>query len=58
VENINDEAVDVTLDFPRVVNFSKALTLPEDGGNAELSQSGKSVKMRISPRTLVVVEYR
>jgi hypothetical protein len=58
MENINDEAVDVTLDFPHVSNVSKALVLPEDGGNAELSQSGNSVKIRISPRTLVAVEYR
>ena len=58
VENINDEAVDVTLDLPHVSSVRKALTLPEDGGNAVVSQSGNGVKMRISPRTLVAVEYR
>ena len=58
VENINDEAVDVTLDLPHVSNVRKALTLPEDGGNAELSESGNSVRIRLSPRTLVAVEYK
>ncbi len=58
VENFNDEAVDVTLDFPRVLKVKKALTLPEDATNVGLSQSGNSVKIRISPRTLVAVEYR
>ncbi|MDQ2719796.1 MAG: hypothetical protein M3Z26_08585 [Bacteroidota bacterium] len=58
VENINDEAVDVILELPKVTSVSKALILPEDGGNVELSLSGKSVKIRISPRTLAVVDYK
>ncbi|MGO9107826.1 MAG: serine hydrolase domain-containing protein, partial [Thermoguttaceae bacterium] len=48
VENINDEAVDVTLDLPHISNVRKALILPKDTGNAALSQSGNSVKIRIS----------
>jgi hypothetical protein len=41
VGNINDEAIDVTLELPKVISVSKALILPEDGGTAELSLSGK-----------------
>lgn len=58
VENINDEEVDVILELPKVTSVSKALILPEDGGTAELSLSGKRVKIRISPRTLAVIEYK
>ncbi len=59
VENINEEAVDATLHLPQVSWASEALTLPEDGTGADVSASGKSVKIRnLSPRTLVAVEYR
>src|SRR5665648_34113 len=58
VENINDETVDVTLELPHVSSVSKALILPENGGTVELSRNVNSVKVRISPRTLAVVEYK
>ena len=58
VENINEEAVDVTLELPKITNASKALVLPENGGSGELSLNGKSVKMQISANTLLVVEYK
>jgi hypothetical protein len=58
VVNINDEAVEVTLELPKVTNVSKTLVLPEDIGNVDLSLSGKSVKIKISPSTLVAVEYK
>lgn len=58
VENFNDNPVDVALDFAHVSRARKVLTLPE-AGNAELSQKGRSIKIRgLSPRTLVVVKYR
>jgi hypothetical protein len=57
MENINDETADVTIDLPQISTVRKALLLPQGGGNAELSLSGISVKIRISPRTLVAVEY-
>jgi hypothetical protein len=57
VENINDEAVEVTLDLPHVSTLRKALVLPEDTDHTMMSQTGKSVNIRISPRTLVAVEY-
>ncbi|MGQ8336947.1 hypothetical protein ACUNWD_10390 [Sunxiuqinia sp. A32] len=55
VENINDEAVDVTLELPKVSTVNKALILPESGSSAEVSLSGKTVKMTISAHTLVAV---
>jgi hypothetical protein len=58
VENINDEAVEVTLGLPRASTFRKALVLPERTGIAELSENLNSVKIQLSPRTLVAVEYR
>ncbi len=58
VENINDESVDVSLDFQHVASVAKILTLPEDNANATLSQTGNSVKLHISPHTLVAVSYK
>ncbi len=57
VENINDEAMDVTIELSKVSSFRKALVLPEDAKRAELSQNGNSLKIKISPRTLIAVEY-
>ena len=58
VENINDEAVDVTLELPKVSAVNKALILPESGISADVSLSGKTVKMTISAHTLVAVEFK
>jgi hypothetical protein len=58
IENMNDEAVEVTLDLANVSSFRKAFVLPESADSVELSKNVNGVKMQISPRTLVVVEYR
>ena len=58
VENINEEAVDVALELPKVSGVNKALVLPEADGVAEISLSGKTVKMHLSANTLVAVEYK
>lgn len=57
VVNINDKEVEVTLELVHISDAHKALVLPEDQGSVELSQSGNSMKIRLSPRTLVAVEY-
>jgi hypothetical protein len=57
VVNINDKEVEVTLELAHISDAHKALVLPEDQGSVELSQSGNSMKIRLSPRTLVAVEY-
>jgi hypothetical protein len=57
VQNINDEPVDVTLELSRSSAARMALTLPEAGGNATLLQNNGSIKMHLSARTLVAVEY-
>ncbi|MHC4555679.1 MAG: hypothetical protein ACYTFW_01450 [Planctomycetota bacterium] len=57
VENFNDEPVDVSLEFSDPVKARKVLVLPIDG-NVDFSCSrGKLNFTKITPRTLVTVEY-
>ena len=57
VENFNDEAVDVSVEFTGPVSARQALVLPA-GGGADLSCSGRKLNLAsITPRTLVAVEY-
>jgi hypothetical protein len=57
VENFNDEIVDVSLEFSRTVKPQKTLVLPIKG-NVELScNDGKLILIKMTPRTLVAVEY-
>jgi hypothetical protein len=59
VENINEHEVDVSLDLPKVSGVTRALTLPENYGHAELSLNGKTVNIQKLPaRSLIVVQYR
>lgn len=58
VENFNDTKVDAALSLPAFSEMHKALMLPEDG-NVVISQNMNNIEMRdLSPRTLVVLEYR
>ncbi len=57
VENFNDESIDVSIEFSRPVEARKTLVLP-DGGIVDFSQNGgKLTFTKISPRTLIVIEY-
>jgi len=57
VENFNDELIDAGIEFSRPVTARETLVLPNDG-NIDLSQSGTKLTFtKISPRTLVVIEY-
>jgi len=57
VENFNDEAVEATLEFSKDVEARKILVLPPEG-NVEFSCSrGKLKFTKVTPRTLVAVEY-
>jgi hypothetical protein len=57
VENFNDESIDATIEFSRPVDIRKTLVLPNDG-NVEFSQSGSMLTFtKITPRTLVAIEY-
>ena len=57
VENFNDEPVDVTLEFSNPVDAQKELILPMDG-SVELTCAGKKLDLtKLTPRTLVAVEY-
>jgi hypothetical protein len=57
IENINETAVDVSLDLAHVSTATKILTLPEDAAST-LSKTGNSVKMHIEPNSLIVVDYK
>ena len=57
VENFNDESIDASIEFSKPVKARKTLVLPNDG-NVNFSQSGAKLTFKkISPRTLVVIEY-
>ncbi|HUU53167.1 MAG TPA: hypothetical protein VMW44_00835, partial [Candidatus Bathyarchaeia archaeon] len=57
VENFNDESIDASIEFSRPVKARKTLVLPGDG-NVDFSQSGgKLTFTKISPRTLVAIEF-
>jgi hypothetical protein len=57
VENINDTAVNIALDFQHISDVSKTLTLPEDA-DVGISKIGNSVKIQIAANTLVVGKYK
>ncbi len=57
VENFNDGPVDVSLEFSKSVKARKTLVLPPEG-NVEFSWSRRKLKFtKVTPRTLVAVEY-
>ena len=57
IENFNDESIEAILEFPSPVKASKTLVLPDDG-DVDFSQSGSKLTFtKISPRTLVAIEY-
>jgi hypothetical protein len=57
VENFNDESIDASIEFSKPVIASKTLVLPDEG-NVDFSQSGGILTFtKISPRTLVAIEY-
>jgi hypothetical protein len=57
VENFNDEPIDASVEFSKTIKAQKLLILPVDG-NAEFScGDGKLSFTKISPRTLIAVEY-
>ncbi len=58
VENFNDESIDVSIEFSKPVTARKTLVLPKDG-NVDFSlNGGKLTFAKISPRTLVTIEYQ
>lgn len=58
IENFNDTKVDITLELPVMNEVKKALMLPEEG-NMVLTSYKNSIGIRdLSPRTLVVLQYK
>ncbi|MFC1636270.1 hypothetical protein ACFL5Z_15675 [Planctomycetota bacterium] len=57
VENFNDEAIDATLEFPEPVRARKTLVLPGEG-SVNFSTAGRTLSLtKMTPRTLVAIEY-
>jgi hypothetical protein len=57
VENFNDESINAVLEFSKPFKVRKKLVLPVDG-NVEFSSSGGKLNFtKITPRTLVALEY-
>mgnify|MGYP001589304278 FL=1 len=57
VENFNDEPVDVSVEFARAAAARRTLVLPADGGVDFSAAQGKLNLTKITPRTLVAIEY-
>lgn len=58
IENFNDQAVDVTLEMPKLASVETKLTLPVDGKSI-VTKSNNIISIKeLSPRTLVAFEYR
>ena len=57
VENFNDEPVDAVLRFSKPFGARKELILPIDGDVEISKSSGRLYLSKITPRTLVAVEY-
>ena len=57
VENFNDEPVDAVLEFSKPVTARKVLVLPIDGDTKFSCNRRRLNFSRITPRTLVAVEY-
>lgn len=55
VENFNDEPVNAALQFEKAIKAQTRLMIPADG-YGKLSGSEKEWKLKISPRTLVVIQ--
>jgi len=58
IENFNDTRVELTLQLAVVNEVKKALMLPEDG-NMVLTNYKNNISIKdLSPRTLVVLQYK
>ncbi|HUX94926.1 MAG TPA: hypothetical protein VMV47_04270 [Bacteroidales bacterium] len=58
IENFNDEAVNITLEMPKLVSVQTKLILPADG-KSTVTKAGNVINIKdISPRTLVAFEYK
>jgi hypothetical protein len=57
VENFNDEPVDLSLEFSKPVNARKVLVLPAEGKVAFSCSGRKLTFTKMTPRTLVAVQY-
>ncbi len=58
LENFNDNPVDATLEMSKVASVSTKLTIPADGKSA-VAKNGNAISVKgLTPRTLIVLEYK
>jgi hypothetical protein len=57
VENFNDESIDASIEFSKPIRAQKSLVLPGDGSVNFSCSDGKLNFTKITPRTLVAIEY-
>ena len=58
LENFNDNPVDVTLEMKKLTSVTAKLTIPSDGAS-RVVKTGNVIDVKgLSPRTLVVYEYK
>jgi hypothetical protein len=57
VENFNDDPVDVSVELGKAATARKVLVLPDDGGADFSAAQGRLNLTKITPRTLVAIEY-
>ena len=58
LENFNDEAVDATLELPKLTSVTAKLTIPSNGASV-VSKTGNTITVKgLTARSLVVYEYK
>ena len=58
LENFNDNPVDVTLELKKLTSVTAKLTIPSDGAS-RVVKTGNVIDVKgLTPRTLVVYEYK
>ncbi len=58
LENFNDQPVDATLELPKLASVASKLTIPSDGSSV-VTKAGNTITVKgLTPRTLVVYEYK
>jgi len=58
LENFNDNPVDATLEMSKLASVSTKLTIPADGKSV-VAKNGNTISVKgLTPRTLIVLEYK
>jgi hypothetical protein len=58
IENFNDETVNVTMEMPKLSSVQTKLTIPADGKSVVSKNNNTITIKELSPRTMVLFEYK